>query len=136
MVPSASAAKKMGLLRNPWVLLLAVLASPARSQVTLETLEDRHQQSVSTPLGREYETEAGRAFWGDARFMRECAPPESPVAEPLTIYFVVGNDGRLGQLTIIPKSKVADCVRSHVAGRQFPKPPSEFVGKIYLRFSK
>ncbi len=66
--------------------------------------------------------------------MRECAPSNAPIAEPLIIYFVVKSDGHIGKLTINPETKVAKCIMKHVSNRRFPKPPSEFVVKIDLKF--
>jgi len=117
----------------PFLLVLIVL--PAQSADT-KTLETRYQKSISTPQGKEYEMKAVQAFWGDASFMRECAPPNTPIADPLTIYFEVKPDGGMGELVISPETKVASCIAKNVKNRHFPKPPSEYVVKIDLNFTK
>lgn len=116
-------------------LLFLFLVLPAQG-TDIKTLEARYQESITTPHGKEYEMKAVQAFWGDASFMRECAPPNSPIAESLTIYFEVKRDGGMGELIINPKTKVANCIAKNVKIRQFPKPPNEYVGKIDLQFTE
>lgn len=114
-------------------LLVAIVALPCGADTS--TLEAQHQKSISTAQGQEYEMKAVQAFWGDASFIRVCAPPNTPIADPLTIYFEVTIDGEMGKLVINPKTKVANCIARFVKNRRFPKPPSEYVGRIDLNFT-
>lgn len=109
---------------------------PACSAVRIHRLATRNQQCTATPEGRQFEQEVVRAFWGDASFMRECAPTGSPVTDPLTIYVEVKTDGRMGTLAITPDTQVARCIRAHVMERQFPLPATVFVAKIDLQFTE
>ncbi len=118
-----------------WPLLLTLVAFSAHG-VDTKMLEARYQKSISTPQGKEYEMKAVQAFWGDASFMRECAPPNTPIAEPLTIYFEVKPDGGMGQLVIHPETKVANCIAKNVKNRRFPTPPKDYVVKIDLKFTE
>ena len=102
---------------------------------TVEEMEARHQKNVSTPQGKSFEKEAVYAFWGDYHFMRECAPPNAPVAEPLTIYFEILLDGTLGEVVITPDTPVAQCIKEKTANRRYSKPPEKFVAKINLKFT-
>ena len=122
-------------LAKSWLFLLFLVVLPVQSADT-KTLEARYQKSISTPQGKEYEMKAVQAFWGDASFMRECAPPSTPIADPLTIYFEVKRDGGMGELVISPETKVANCITKHVKNRHFPKAPNEYVVKIDLNFTK
>jgi len=117
------------------VLLSLCSVSSAIVESGAEGLKARHDRSIATSQGRQYEEGAVRRFWGDARFMQECAPKGSPIAEPLTIYFEVGADGRMGRLLITPETAVGKCIRGHVLGRRFDAPPAgDFVVKIDLEF--
>lgn len=98
-------------------------------------LEERNKIDTQTSKGKAYEIDAIKAFWGNAAFMRECAPPGTPVAEHLKILFVVKRDGTLGEIVIAPETKVGSCIRKHVAKRKFPIPKKEFVVRIYLQFT-
>ena len=122
-------------LAKSWPMLLALVSFSVHGADT-KSLEARYQKSISTPHGQEYEMKAVQAFWGDASFMRECAPPNTPIAEPLTIYFEVKPDGGMGQLVLNPETKVATCIARHVKNRRFPKPPFDYVVKIDLNFTK
>jgi hypothetical protein len=122
-------------LAKSWPVLLTLVACSAYGADS-RTFEARYQKSISTPQGQEYEMKAVQAFWGDAGFMRECAPPNTPIAEPLTIYFEVKPDGGMGQLVISPETKVANCIVKNVKNRRFPKPPNDYVVKIDLNFTK
>ncbi len=122
-------------LANSWPMLLAMAAFSAHGSDT-KTLETRYQKSISTPQGQEYEMKAIQAFWGDAGFMRQCAPPNAPIPESLTIYFEVKADGDMGQLVISPETKVANCIAKNVVNRHFPKPPKDYVVKIDLEFTE
>jgi hypothetical protein len=98
------------------------------------SLEERNKIDTKTSEGKNYEMEATKAFWSNAAFMRECAPPDSPIAEPLTILFVVKTDGSTGDISIIPDTAVARCIKELTAQRKFPIPPKEFVARIDLEF--
>jgi hypothetical protein len=79
---------------------------------------------------------AVQAFWGDASFMQECVPPNTPIADPLIIYFAVKRDGSMGEFVSNPETAVANCIAKNVKNRHFPKPPNEFVVRIDLNFTK
>jgi hypothetical protein len=117
-----------------FVLLGLFGANPADS-ARLASLEERHRQSIASPAGREYETEALRAFRGDATIVGECAPPGSPRPDPVTIWFAIEGDGRVGELAIDPATHVARCIAIRVRGRAFPEPPGPFVARIDLSFA-
>ena len=115
---------------------LFVVASTFTSAATVEQLEARANQCLETADGRSYDEVANRAFWGDASFMGECAPPGGAIADPITIYVEILPDGRMGQLEIVPQTPVARCIMAKATARTFPKPPGPYVLKIELRFTK
>jgi len=105
------------------------------NSTSVNDLEERNKRSVATPKGQAYEMEAVKTFWGDVRFMQKCISlSDTSIAQPLTIYFEVKANGRMGKLVINPRNKVAMCIASNVAKRRFPEPPSEFVVRIDLIF--
>jgi hypothetical protein len=112
------------------LLLVAFSAEGA----DIEDLEARHQISISTPQGKSYEMKAVQAFWGDAGFMRTCAPSDIPTPNPITIYFEVKPDGSLGQVVIHPRTRAGSCIATNVEDRRFPTPPNDYVGRIDLKF--
>ena len=125
------------------VLIAAVLngASTAASQSQpaavapwthkeAEAAADRSRTADST----NYEMSAVAAFWGDASFMRECAPPNSPVAAPFDIYVEILPSGRIGRSLFLPETKVAKCVQDHIVGRTFPARANAFVLYIAMSF--
>ncbi len=123
----------MKLIANAVVAVILLLAISTFAMAA--TLEERNKIDTQTSEGKTYEMEATKVFWGNATFMRECAPPGSPVAEPLTILFVVKKDGTMGEMSITPETKVAACIKKHVANRRFPIPKKEFVVRIDLQFT-
>ena len=117
------------------LMLLSLVAFTAHAADT-KILEARYQKSISTPQGKEYEMKAVQAFWGDASFMRECAPPNTPIAESLTIYFEVKPEGAMRQIVISPDTNIANCIVRNVKNRSFPNPPKDYVVKIDLKFTE
>jgi hypothetical protein len=111
-------------------VLLGLFGSTPEDTAHLASLEERHRQSVASPAGRKYEPKALRAFFGDSAFLSECAASESP--DPITIWFAVAEDGRMGELAIDPASHAARCIAIAVRGRTFPAPPGPFVGRVDL----
>jgi hypothetical protein len=83
----------------------------------------------------EYRRAAVQAFWGDAAFMRECAPPGAPLAQAFDIYFEVQSSGARGRILVDPVTEVAQCVQRNTVARMFPKPDSSFVVHIALKFN-
>ena len=81
-----------------------------------------------------YETSAVKAFWGDATFMRDCAPRHSSVAAPFDIYVEILPNGHIGRSLFVPETKAAKCVRDHTAGRRFPARANTFVLHIAMSF--
>ena len=120
-----------------WVVLAALVALSGRafSATPVEELEARYQRAISTAEGLSYEMKAVQAFWGNAQFMRECAPPNAPVADPLTIYVVIEPSGVISDYVIVPDSKVATCITKHTRDRALPPPPSNYTLKIELKFT-
>ncbi|MCI0636773.1 MAG: hypothetical protein L0206_23080, partial [Actinobacteria bacterium] len=116
------------------LVLLGLFGASDVEAVHVDGLQTRHHQSVATAAGREYEAKAVRAFWTDASFMRECAPPGSSIPEPLTLWFAIEDDGTLSDLAIAPETPIAKCIRRRVADRVFPEPPAPFVARIDLSF--
>ncbi len=106
------------------------------SQPTLAELKARNRELTSTSEGKRYEMDAIRVFFGDARFMRECAPPNAPIAQSLDMFFEVNPDGRMNYLVITPETEVAECIRKHIADRRFPPPSQPFVVNINLKFKE
>jgi hypothetical protein len=105
------------------------------NSTSVNDLEERNKKSVATPKGQAYEMKAVKTFWGDLRFIQKCISlSATSIAQPLTIYFEVKADGRMGKLVINPRNKVAMCIARNVTKRRFPEPPSEFVVKIDLVF--
>lgn len=96
------------------------------------------------PASKEYR-QAGRAglrnescpgILGRCSFHERVCASEGPMPEPLTIYFEVKKDGRMGALVSDPKTTVAKCIMKKVRNRRFPTPPSEFVVRIDLAFTR
>lgn len=105
--------------------------------MTFSELEARAKSDLASPEGRAYEMVATQAFWGkNTSFMRGCAAPNAPVAEPFTIFVEILKNGSMGQLEVNPSTKVAKCVVKNVRGRDFPKPPYPFVLQIDLSFKR
>jgi len=104
--------------------------------LSLQELEQLNQLCISERGGRKYELEATKAFFGDLSFLRECAPPDAPVADSFTIYFQVLTNGRMGEIYFFPETPVATCVRRHVIDKTFPRPTRPFVVKIPLSFTR
>ena len=121
-----------------WVVLTAyaVLAGQAFSATPVAELEARYQRAISTAEGQAYEMKAVQAFWGNAQFMRECAPPNAPVTAPLNIYVGIEPTGSISDYVIVPNSAVATCIEKHTRHRVFPPPPSDYTLKIELKFTK
>lgn len=124
----------MRLLAFLFVTLLSVLSEPVLAATPLDVLEEQARQSLSTEEGLAYETKAVQVFWGDARFMRKCAPPDAPVAAPLDIYVVIEASGSIGEYVIAPGNEVAACIKKHTRHRSFPPPSGTFTLKIQLVF--
>jgi hypothetical protein len=117
--------------------LAQMFSMKAHSGSTIEELEQRSITCSDTPDERSYEMEAVGAFWRDVGFMHACAPHDSPLAEPLTIYVEVKEGGNIGQLEITPKTQVAECITKYVRSRELPNPPYDgFIVKISLSFKK
>ena len=89
-------------------------------RTNVAALEQRNERDTASAEGEAFEMEAIRAFWGDAAFMRECAPPQAATADSVTIYFEVRTDGSLGELLITPDTPVGRCIAAAVEDRQFP----------------
>ena len=121
-------------LRGVIVILGIILASEARGS----DLASQHKVCISTPAGKAYETIATKTFWSNLAFMFECAPPTDPIPEPIQIYYKVGLDGTIIEMSMQPDNEVANCIKRHVSKRIFPKPPNgkTWVGDIFLRFSQ
>ena len=117
------------------ILFGLIFLVSCRGSATIAELEQRNELATSSTGGKAFEIEAVRAFWGDASFMRECAPPEAPTAESLTIYFEVRTDGSLGNLVVTPDTPVGRCIVAAVQDRRFPQPDEDFVAKIDLSFT-
>ena len=116
--------------------IIATFATTLVPGATIEQLEARANECLMTVDGRSYDEVANRAFWRDASFMGECAPPGGAVADPITIYVEILSDGRMGQFEIVPKTAVARCILERASAREFPKPPMPYVLKIEVRFTK
>jgi hypothetical protein len=92
----------------------------------------------SAARGGAYETVSVQEFWADALFMKDCVPPGSPPQPAFVIYFEVLPSGRLGSMLFEPDTSVSACIRKHVAGRVFSKPPGgvAYVTKIEMAFER
>ncbi len=106
------------------------------SSLSRSELEELNRQCISEPGGQEYERTAIKAFFGDVSFMRECAPPDAPIAESFTIYFQVLTTGRMGEIYFFPETPVAACVGRRVIDKTFPTPKRPFMVKVPLSFTK
>jgi hypothetical protein len=113
---------------------LIVSMSSAYAESSVKDLEARYQKDTSSPKGEEYEKKAVIVFWGDAKFMRECAPPDAPIPQSFKIYFIIKKDGSMGELVMDPVTEVGKCMQKTVIDRKFPKPHAEFVIRIDLQF--
>lgn len=103
--------------------------------MTICELETRAKSDVASPEGNSYEMVAVQSFWGNSpTFLRKCAPPNTPIPEPFTIFVEIMKNGDMGQLEVNPSTKVAECIAKHVRGRTFPKPPYPYVLQIDLSF--
>ena len=119
------------------ILLISLgVTSSCFGELDVASLEQRNEQDTSSVAGKAFEKDAVRAFWGNVIFMRECAPPEFPVADSLTIYFEVRTDGSLGGILILPDTTAGRCIAKAVSGRQFPIPTEDFVAKVDLKFQE
>jgi hypothetical protein len=117
------------------VLAAALLAGTRAMPQDIDALSKRATASHATDAGRAYGNTAVATFLKDASLMRDCAPPNATRADNLIVFFEVTKGGEMKNLVILPKSKAAECVRSHVAGRHFPPPPAAgFEQKINLAF--
>jgi hypothetical protein len=115
--------------------LFALLFSMASvNAMTLTELEARAAKDAASQAGSAYQMQATQAFWGNAAFMKECAPPGSQNVEPFSIFLEIKADGQMGQLDFKPTTAVAQCIASKVKGKLFPAPPYPYVLRIDLRF--
>jgi hypothetical protein len=92
----------------------------------------RARESLARNSG--YEMVSVQEFWGDAAYMKECTSENNPVPKPFTIYFEVLPDGKLGEILFVPETDVTRCIKAHVIGRRFTKPPGTYVTKIEMSF--
>jgi hypothetical protein len=120
-----------------WLFVALVSAGGQAAPVpTARDLDARNRRDTATPAGREFERKVVSAFWGDAAFVRECAPPDAPVPEPFTIWLEIKRDGSMGALVMEPETSVAKCIRKRLPPRTFEKPAADFVASIELSFKK
>ena len=61
-------------------------------------LDKRNIADVAKQNGKEIEMEVVKNFWGNAKFMMQCIPPNSPIHKPFTIYIEILKTGRIGEL--------------------------------------
>jgi hypothetical protein len=126
--------------RSKWmhrcILCAIALGATGAFGAAVQELDARAEKSLATAEGRAYENVANAAFWRDATFMGECAPVNPKAPDPITIYVEILPDGRMGQFEITPMTSVAKCIVAKPKALTFPKPPSAYVLKLELRFTK
>ena len=102
----------------------------------ISELEARASNSLATPEGRAYEQKASDAFFERGTFMGECAPANPKSPDPITVYVEILSDGTMGQLEVTPMTTVAKCILARRTEVKFPRPPSPYVLKLDLRFTR
>jgi hypothetical protein len=84
----------------------------------------RHDEDVSTPAGKKYESEFMRDFRSryDEVLLGQCV--ESGIPTSFDLIVVVGRDGRVVDTAIRPETEVATCLAKAVENGKFAPPPS------------
>ena len=114
--------------------LLGTASLSACADSSAGHMADRAKKSLARDSA--YEMVSVKEFWGDASFMKDCVPPNSAPPASLTIYFEVLPSGQLGSVTSEPDTAVSTCIKQHIIGRVFSKPPGSvpYVTKIEMAF--
>ena len=114
---------------------LILLSGQASASESREELLKLHEEFIANENGRSYANLAVGQFWGDISFMRQCAPPDSPVPESFDIFYIVTIDGAIESIHLFPETKTGKCIKENVKTRAFNKPPTKFVGHIEMEFT-
>ena len=101
-----------------------------------DELDQRNKHDINLDGGSEFETSVVRHFWGDAKFMRVCVPPDTPIPESFTIYVEILSDGSVGEFVFTRNNVVTKCIREEVENRLFPSFGQPFMAKINLSFKE
>ena len=109
------------------LLPFVAFASPTQEQMAARVRESLARDSS-------YEMVSVQEFWGDAAYLKECTNENKPSPMTFTIYFEVLPDGKLGELLFVPETRVARCIKAHIVGRRFTRPPGTYVTKIEMSF--
>lgn len=115
-----------------WVITGCLLTFTGIASSTQEQMAARARESLTRNSG--YEMVSIQEFWGDAAYLTECTDENKPLPTPVTIYFEVLPDGKLGELLFAPETDVGRCIKAHVTGRHFTRPPGTYVTKIEMSF--
>ena len=113
-------------------LAILSLAVAAASDLTAQEMAKLAKESVTRYP--DYEMTAVQAFWGDATFIKQCAPKEGALPDPFVIYVEILADGAMGRSMFEPLSTTAACIRDFTANRSFPKPPEPYMLEIQMSF--
>ena len=103
---------------------------------TVADLEKVHQASIGTPEGKAYESVAAAEFNSDLGFMPKCARRAGVNSGAVTIYYEITAAGKVGKLYLFPDSVLSNCIRAHLAVREFTPPPGKWLGKLTLTVSR
>ena len=118
------------------ICFCVVVSSHTYAAALPSELVTRNKKDTSTPEGIAYERKAIVALLANSGILPECAPSNTPIAEPLTILFEVRRDGHIDQMYITPDTKVGKCIARKTHQRVLPAPPlpGGFVVRIDLKF--
>ena len=118
------------------LLIITLLGSNSAAAETIEDMQRRYLESISTSDGKAYESVAAAQLTDDLRFLPECARDEKVASGAVTLYYEIAPSGRVSSVYLFPQTVLNDCVRDALGEREFSPPPVSWTGRMTLTISR
>ena len=118
------------------LLIILFLGSSSVAAETIEDLQRRHLESISTSAGKAYESVASAQLTDDLSFLPECARDEKVASGAVTLYYEIAPSGRVSGVYLFPQTVLNDCVRDALGKREFSPPPVNWTGRVTLTINR
>ena len=122
------------------LLFVAAVAMLISSQsyaetMTLDEISEMNKKSESTEEGMGYKKSIVKQLFSKNKFMKVCAPPGGPKANPFFMFFKIETDGTVSLFKSVPVTDTSTCIKKEVLSRIFEKPKEPYMFGLHMVFN-